>query len=77
MHLCAWAGVPCNARRGYRRVSVDLRAEGVVINRKKVQRISRVEGLRVARKPRRKRGGTSTCPISKADAPKVIWEIDF
>ncbi len=56
---------------------MDLRAEGVVINRKKVQRISRVEGLRVARKPRRKRGGTSTCPISKADAPKVIWEIDF
>jgi hypothetical protein len=37
----------------------------------------RVEGLRVARKPRRKRGGTSTCPITGADAPNVVWAIDF
>jgi hypothetical protein len=49
----------------------------VVINRKKVQQLWREEGLRVARKPRRKRGGTTTSPISKADAPNVIWAIDF
>ena len=72
-----WAGTPRNARKGYRRAWADLRAEGVVINRKKVQRLWREEGLRVARKPRRKRGGTTTSPISKADAPNVIWAIDF
>ena len=31
----------------------------------------------MARKPRRKRGGTSTCPITTADAPNVVWAIDF
>jgi len=76
-HLCAWAGVPRNARKGYRRAWADLRAEGHVVNRKKVQRLWREEGLRVARKPRRKRGGASTCPITDADAPNVVWAIDF
>jgi len=42
-----------------------------------VQRIWREEGLRVARKPRRKRAGSSTCPITTADAPNVVWAIDF
>jgi len=76
-HLCVWAGVPRNARKGYRRAWADLRADGVVINRKKVQRLWREEGLRVARKARRKRGGTTTCPITQADAPNVVWAIDF
>jgi putative transposase len=31
----------------------------------------------VARKPRRKRAGSSTCPITDADAPNVVWAIDF
>jgi len=69
--------VPRNARKGYRRAWADLRAEGHVVNCKKVQRLWREEGLRVARKPRRKRGGTSTCPITDADAPNVVWTIDF
>jgi hypothetical protein len=42
-----------------------------------VQRLWREEGLRVARKPRRKRGGTSTAPITDADAPNVVLAIDF
>jgi transposase InsO family protein len=48
-----------------------------VVNRKKVHRVWREEGLRVPRKPRRKRGGTSTSSITKACAPNVIWAIDF
>jgi putative transposase len=76
-HLCKWAGISRNSRKGYRRAWADLRADGHVVNRKKVQRIWREEGLRVARKPRRKRGGTSTCPITDADAPNVVWAIDF
>lgn len=47
------------------------------MNRKKVQRLWREEGLRVARKPRRKRAGSSTSPITTADAPNVVWAIDF
>ena len=33
------AGVPRNARKSYRRAWADLRAEGHVVNRKKVQRL--------------------------------------
>jgi len=38
-----------------------------------VRRIWREEGLQVARKP----GAISTCPITDADAPNVVWAIDF
>ena len=31
----------------------------------------------MARKPRRKRAGYSTSPITTADAPNVVWAIDF
>jgi putative transposase len=42
-----------------------------------VQRLWREEGLRVGRKPRRKRAGSSTSPITTVDAPNVVWAIDF
>jgi putative transposase len=38
-HLCKWAGINRNSRKGYRRAWADLRADGHVVNRKKVQRI--------------------------------------
>jgi transposase InsO family protein len=66
-----------NSRNEYRRAWADLRAAGHVVNHKKAQRIRREEGLRVARKPRRKRAGSSTCPITDADAPTFVWAIDF
>ncbi|MDV6278892.1 IS3 family transposase, partial [Rhodococcus erythropolis] len=40
-----WA--KANARKGFRRAWADLRAAGWVINKKKVQRLWRGEGLRV------------------------------
>lgn len=47
------------------------------MNPKKMQRIWPEEGLRVARKLRRERVGTSMCPISDVDALNVAWAIDF
>jgi len=47
------------------------------VNRKKVQRLWREEDLRVARKPWRKRAGSSTSPMTTADAPNVVWVLDF
>ncbi|MBB3040014.1 transposase InsO family protein [Hoyosella altamirensis] len=65
-------------RKGYRRAWAALRAEGMVINRKKVHRLWREEGLRVAqRRRRRKRVGASTVPITEAMAPNEVWAIDF
>ncbi|MDI9960667.1 MULTISPECIES: IS3 family transposase [unclassified Rhodococcus (in: high G+C Gram-positive bacteria)] len=70
-----WA--KANARKGFRRAWADLRAAGWVINKKKVQRLWREEGLRVKVRKIRKRAGASTTPITEADAPKVVWAIDF
>ncbi|GAA3130695.1 hypothetical protein GCM10020255_004340 [Rhodococcus baikonurensis] len=70
-----WAKV--NQRKGFRRAWADLRAAGWVINKKKVQRLWREEGLRVNVRKIRKRAGASTTPITEADAPKVLWAIDF
>lgn len=73
--LRAWAAN--NPRRGYRRAWAALRAEGMDINRKKVQRLWREEDLRVAVRKVRKRNGTTTSPITDADAPNVVWGADF
>ncbi len=73
--LRTWAGQ--NPRKGHRRAWAALRAEGMVINRKKVQRLWREEDLRVAVRKVRKRNGTTTTPITDADAPNVVWAVDF
>jgi transposase InsO family protein len=75
--LNTWATTEGNARKGYRRAWADLRAEGHEINKKKVHRLWRQEGLQVAVRRRRKRVGSSTGPIIDADAPNVVWAIDF
>ena len=73
-----WANTPENARKGYRRAWSDLRyEEGLVINKKRVHRIWREEGLQVAKRRRRKRVGESSGPIVDADAPNVVWAINF
>lgn len=73
--LRAWAGA--NPRKGHRRAWAALRADGMEINRKKVQRLWREEDLRVAVRKVRKRSGTSTTPITDADAPNVVWGADL
>ena len=73
--LRTWAGE--HPRQGHRRAWAALRAEGMVVNRKKVQRLWREEDLRVATRKVRKRNGTSTTPITAADAANVVWAVDF
>jgi putative transposase len=56
----------------------DARGEGWVVNHKKVQRLWRDEGLRVPRRRRRKRHGTSTtADAATADEPDRVWAADF
>lgn len=73
--LRAWA--KDHPRYGYRRAYHDARAEGWVVNHKKVQRLWRDEGLRVPQRRRRKRVGSSTVDAPTADAPNVVWAVDF
>lgn len=67
-------------RWGYRRAWAVLRDEGWVVNRKRIQRLWREEGLRVPeRKRKRRRLGTSTVPARRlrAERRNHVWAIDY
>ncbi len=67
-------------RWGYRRAHARLLEEGWSLNRKRVQRLWREEGLRVpARRRKRRRLGTSTVPAERlrAERPDEVWALDF
>jgi putative transposase len=67
-------------RWGYRRAHHRLREEGWEINRKRVQRLWREEGLRIpVRKRKRRRLGDSTVPAERlrAERPYHVWAFDF
>jgi putative transposase len=69
-----------HARWGYRRAWATLRGEGWSVNRKKVQRLWREEGLRVpVRRRKRQRLGHSTAPAGRLAAthPDHVWALDF
>jgi putative transposase len=67
-------------RWGYRRAHHLLCEEGWEINRKRVQRLWREEGLRVPRRQRkRRRLGDATVPAARlrAERPNQVWALDF
>jgi putative transposase len=67
-------------RWGYRRAHARLRGEGWEINRKRVQRLWREEGLRVPqRRRKRQRLGLSTVPADRlcAERPDHVWALDY
>ncbi|WP_375295646.1 IS3 family transposase [Gordonia sp. GONU] len=67
-----------NPRHGFRRAWAHLRfGDGIEVNKKKVHRLWKEEGLQVRRAPRRKRAGQSSVPVVVADAPNVVWALDF
>jgi len=65
-------------RYGYRRIRALLMREGWKVGRKLVQQVRRLEGLGVkGKKPRRRRGGTSTAIPTKAGSVNEVWSWDF
>ena len=67
-------------RWGYRRAHHRLREQGWEVNRKRVQRLWREEGLRVpVRRRKRRRLGESTVPAERlrAERPNHVWALDF
>jgi putative transposase len=67
-------------RWGYRLAWGVVRNEGWAVNRKKIQRLWREEGLRVPqRKRKRYRLGESTVPGERlrAERPNHVWALDF
>ena len=65
-------------RYGYRMVTAILRREGSPVNRKRVHRIWKAEGLQVPRRSRRKRRrGPQGEVIHKAERINHVWTYDF
>ena len=67
-------------RWGYRRAHALLLEDGWEINRKRVQRLWREEGLRVPRRRRkRQRLGDSTIAATRlrAERPDQVWALDY
>ena len=66
---------PCH---GFRRAWAALRFdEHQGVNKKKVHRLWKEEGLQRRVHGARKRAGLSSSPSVEADAPKVVWALDF
>jgi transposase InsO family protein len=66
---------PCHGfRRAWAALRYDERRE---VNKKKIHRLWREEGLQVRVRSPRERAGVSSMPPVVADAPKVVWAIDF
>src|SRR5215213_2512157 len=73
-----------NPRYGYRRVWAMLRREGWPVNKKRVHRLWRMEGLKVPDKQRKRRRlakleGTSenSCTRRRAESRNHVWSYDF
>jgi transposase InsO family protein len=67
-------------RYGYRRITALLRTSGWVVNKKRVERIWRREGLKVPTKqPKRKRLwlNDGSCIRLRPERPNHVWSYDF
>jgi putative transposase len=67
-------------RYGYRRIWALLRREGRRVNRKRVHRRRRQQGLKVPRKPRKKRrlgARANSCARRPAEHKDHVWAWDF
>jgi putative transposase len=65
-------------RYGYRRITALLRREKRIINKKRVHRIWKLEGLALrARRPKKRRSGYKGEPIFKAERMNHVWTYDF
>jgi transposase InsO family protein len=70
-----------NPRYGYRRVWALLKREGWPVNRKRVHRLWREEGLRVPEKQRKRRRppghSENGCARKRAEYKDHVWSYDF
>ena len=67
-----------HSRYGYRRITVLLQREGLKVNKKRVHRIWKSEGLSLPqRRPRRRKRGATAGIVNKAEYPNHVWSYDF
>ena len=67
-----------HSRYGYRRITVLLQREGLKVNKKRVHRIWKSEGLSLPqRRPKRRKRGATAGIVNKAEYPNHVWSYDF
>jgi putative transposase len=67
-----------NSRYGYRRITVLLKREGWGVNRKRVHRIWKSEGLGLPRRrPKRRRREPAGEMVNRPECPDHVWSYDF
>jgi putative transposase len=64
-------------RFGYRRLGILLEREGITMNKRKLFRLYREEGLVVRRRRGRKRAIGTRAPMALPDGPNQRWSLDF
>jgi putative transposase len=64
-------------RFGYRRLGYLLDREGLRVNRKRLFRLYREEGLKVRRRGGRKRALGTRAPAALPQGPNQRWSLDF
>ena len=67
-------------RFGYRRITAQLKAEHWLVNRKRVQRLWRAEGLKVPTKTHKRTrlgNGENACHRRRPEHAHHVWAIDF
>lgn len=64
-------------RFGIRRVHALLRADGQIINRKRVERVWRKNGLQVAQRPKKRKIKAGRGVPCQAERPNHVWSYDF
>ncbi len=70
----------CHPRYGYRRITAKLNEEHWAVNRKRVQRLWRAEGLKVPNKTHKSNrlgDGKNACHRRKPEHAHHVWAIDF
>jgi transposase InsO family protein len=75
-----YAAAARHPRYGYRLITSELRADGWSVNAKRVYRLWRREGLKVARKARKQRakGGSANSVTQRPSRHKDdVWALDF
>ncbi len=80
MVAAIYALVARHPRYGYRMITAELRAAGWQVNAKRVYRLWRREGLKVARKARKQRakgGSANSCVNRPSKHTDDIWAMDF
>jgi putative transposase len=64
-------------RFGYRRLWAMLRREGTLVNRKRVYRLYRQEGLKLRKRPRKRLPAVPRTPPSSPMFANQRWSVDF